>query len=213
MSDARDRSTPIPLHPVAGVPLDQMPRRAALQVLLGGAAGFALPAGIEAQHPMHQHLSNPATIEQAQQRAAVTAAPPVFLDDHQSTTLEVLAEAIVPGSTGAMVGPFVDQLLAVDSAANQRAFLGALGAFDMIAIKRHGQAWIGITASQQDVLLREASTADVKTSALGGHFQNLKDWIAGAYYSSETGMRELGWEGNVFHSQLPGCTHPGGHQD
>jgi hypothetical protein len=137
----------------------------------------------------------------------------VFLDDHQAKTLEVLAEAIVPGSTGARVGPFIDQLLAVDSDPNQRAFAGALGAFDMIAINRHGRAWIGITASQQDALLREASTADAKTSALGERFQHLKDWIAGAYYSSETGMRELGWEGNVFHPQLPGCTHPGGHQD
>ena len=199
--------------PIAEAPLEGMPRRAALQVLLGGAAAFALPAGIDAQHPMHEHLSNPAVIAQAQQRAAVTAATPVFLDDHQAKALEVLAEAIVPGSTGARVGPFIDQLLAVDSADNQRAFLGALGAFDMIAITRHGKAWTAITSSQQDALLREASTADAKTSALGGHFQNLKDWIAGAYYSSETGMRELGWDGAVFHAQLPGCTHPGGHQD
>jgi hypothetical protein len=208
MSDDRARSRPIPLDPVT-----EIPRRAVLQVLLGGAAGFALPAAIEAQHPMHQHLGNPAVLAQAQQRAAVTASTPVFLDDHQSKTLEVLAEAIVPGSTGARVGPFVDQLLAVDSADNQRAFLGALGAFDMIAIKRHGAAWRAITAAQQDALLREASTADARTSALGGHFQNLKDWIAGAYYSSETGMRELGWNGGVFHPELPGCTHPGGHRD
>ena len=157
---------------------------------------------------MHQHLSNPAVIEQAQQRAAVTAATPVFLDDHQSKTLEVLAEAIVPGSTGARVGPFIDQLLAVESAANQRAFLGALGAFDMVAINRHGKAWIGITPSQQDALLREASTADAKTSALRGHFQNLKDWIAGAYYSSETGMRELGWTATSSMRSCPGARTP-----
>ena len=31
--------------------------------------------------------------------------------------------------------------------------------------------------------------------------------------SSEPGMRELGWTGNVFYPELPGCTHPGGHQD
>jgi hypothetical protein len=196
-----------------------MPRRAALQALLSGAAAFALPtapgapAGMDAQHPMHQHLANPEVLEQAQQRAAVTAAPPVFLDDHQAKTLELLAEAIVPGSTAARVGPFVDQLLAVDSGANQRAFVGALGAFDMIAINRHGKAWIGLTAPQQDALLREASTADAKTSAFAGHFQHLKDWIAGAYYSSEPGMRELGWNGTLFHAELPGCTHPGGHQD
>jgi len=213
MSVERDRGKPIPLHPIREVPSDGVPRRAALQVLLSGAAAFALPAAIEAQHPMREHLANPAVIEQAQQRAAVTASPPVFLDDHQAKTLELLAETIVPGSTGARVGPFIDQLLAVDSGANQRAFAGALGAFDMIAINRHGKPWTGITPSQQDALLREASTADAKTSALGAHFQHLKDWIAGAYYSSETGMRELGWDGGVFHSQLPGCTHPGGHQD
>jgi len=214
MSLERDRSTPIPLPPVTDAPIDGMPRRTALQVLLGGVgAAFGLPAEGEAQHPMHQHLSNPAAIEQAQQRAAVTASAPVFLDEHQAKTLEVLAEAIVPGSTGAKVGPFIDQLLAVDSAANQRAFLGALGGFDMAAINRHGKAWIGITPSQQDALLREASMADAKSSVLGGHFQNLKDWIAGAYYSSETGMRELGWSGTAVHAELPGCTHPGGHQD
>jgi hypothetical protein len=214
MSTDRDPSKPIPLHSVIEPPTDGMPRRAALQVILGGVGvGLALPSTADAQHPMHQHLSNPAVIEQAQQRAAVTASTPLFLDAHQAKTLEALAEAIVPGSTGAKVGPFLDQLLAVDSAANQRTFLSALGAFDMAAINKHGKAWIAITPSEQDALLRDASTADAKTSALRGHFQNLKDWIAGAYYSSETGMRELGWDGNVFHQQLPGCTHPGGHQD
>jgi hypothetical protein len=214
MSFDPDPSKPIPLRPVTEPPIDRMPRRVALQALLGGVgAGLAPPSTAEAQHPMQQHLSNPAVIEQAQQRAAVTAYAAAFLDDHQSKTLEALAEAIVPGSTGARVGPFLDQLLAVESAANQRAFLGALGAFDMAAISKHGKAWLGITPAEQDALLRETSAADAKTSAMRGHFQNLKDWIAGAYYSSETGMRELGWDGNVFHQQLPGCTHPGGHQD
>jgi hypothetical protein len=210
MSSDRDPAKPIPLRPVT----DGMPRRAALQALLGGVgAGFALPSTAEAQHPMHQHLLNPAVIEEAQQRAVVTGYTAAFLDDHQSKTLEALAEAIVPGSTGARVGPFLDQLLAVESTANQRAFLGALGAFDMAAIRKHGKAWIRIAPSEQDALLRETSAADASTSAMLGHFQNLKDWIVGAYYSSETGMRELGWNGNVIHQQLPGCTHPGGHQD
>ena len=194
-------------------PRNEIPRRTALQALLSGAAAFALPSAAQAQHPMHQHLANPAVLEQAQQKAAVTAAPPVFLDSHQSKTLELLAETIVPGSTAARVGPFIDQLLAVESGENQRKFAGALGAFDMIAINRHGKAWVAITAAQQDALLREASTADAKTSVFAGHFQHLKDWIAGAYYSSEPGMRELGWDGTLFHAELPGCTHPGGHQD
>ena len=188
-----------------------MPRREALQTLLGSVgAGFALTSVVDAQHPVHQHLASPATLEQAQQNAAVAGYTPEFLDAHQLKTLETLAETIVPGSTTGRVAPFLDQLLAVESAENQRAFLGALGAFDMAAIAKHGKAWNAITATDQDEILREASTADAK-STMRGHFQNLKDWIAGAYYSSEPGMRELGWTGNMFFAELPGCTHPGGH--
>jgi hypothetical protein len=185
-----------------------------LQILAGAVgAGFAFPSAAEAQHPIHRHLANPSAIEQAQKAAAATSESiPEFLDAHQMKTLEALAEAIVPGSTSARVAPFLDQLLAVDAPATQRAFVGALGAFDMAAAKKHGKGWVAITAAEQDALLREASTADVKTSALRTHFENLKGWVAGAYYSSEQGMRELGWNGNMFHQELSGCSHPDGHK-
>jgi hypothetical protein len=208
-----ERSKIIPLAPAAD-PASGMPRRVALQTLLGSVgAGFALPSTASAQHPIHAHLANPAAIQNAQKKASATVHTPEFLDGHQMKTLDALAETIVPGSTAATVAPFLDQLLAVESPANQRAFLGALGAFDMAAATKHDKPWIAITSAEQDSILREASTADVKSSALRAHFENLKQWIAGAYYSSETGMRELGWTGNVFHPELPGCTHPGGHQD
>ncbi len=209
MGDKPDTSRVIPLAPADGAATDGIRRREALQVILGAGA-LALPHVVEAQHPIHQHLAGPG-IERAQQKAAASAYSPEFLDAHQLKTLEVLAEAIVPGSTTARVAPFLDQLLAVESQQTQKAFLGSLGAFDMAAIARHRKAWTAIAAADQDRLLREASTADPKTTAIAGHFQNLKDWIVGAYYSSEPGMRELGWDGNNFHQELPGCTHPGGH--
>lgn len=195
---------------------DGVSRRAALQALLGGAgaatAGFVLPSTAAAQHPIHEHLANPGALERAQQRAAAAAYTAEFLDAHQSKSLEALAEAIVPGATAARVGPFLDQLLAVESATNQRDFLGALGAFDMAAVQKHAKPWIALSAAQQDALLREASAADAATP-FRKHFDSLKDWIAGAYYSSEPGMRELGWTGNTFHRELPGCTHPDGHRE
>jgi hypothetical protein len=43
------------------------------------------------------------------------------------------------------------------------------------------------------------------------HFDHLKGWISGAYYSSEVGMRELGWTGNVFFDKFTGCQHGGSH--
>jgi gluconate 2-dehydrogenase subunit 3-like protein len=208
-------SNPLKLTPVvaAADPAHAVSRRAALQALWGTVgSGLVAPSAVAGQHPIHQHLLSPGAIEQAQQRAAAVASGPAFLDAHQAKTLEVLAEAIVPGSTAARVAPFLDQLLAVESADNQRAFLGSLGAFDMAAIKTHGKAWLALAATEQDALLREASTAEPQ-SAFRSHFQNVKDWIAGAYYSSEHGMRELGWTGNTFHPELPGCTHPGGHQE
>jgi hypothetical protein len=216
MSERPEQSNTIPLKPVAAPAGDGMPRREALQALLGGVgAGFALTSVVDAQHPVHQHLASPSVVGQAQQKAAVTAYTAEFLDAHQMKSLEALAETIVPGSTTARVAPFLDQLLAVESARTQRAFLGSLGAFDMAAVSKHGKAWIALSATEQDAILRDATnlslSADPK-SAMRGHFQNLKDWIAGAYYSSEPGMRELGWTGNVVFAELPGCTHPGGHQ-
>jgi hypothetical protein len=200
-------------------------RRAVLQTLLGGvSAGLALPAVAQAQHPVHQHVGT-ATAAVAQKKAAATAYKPVFLDAHQLKTLTALSEAIVPGSTEAKVAPFLDALLAVESTKNQKAFLSALGAFDMLAIEKNSKPWVALTAAEQDALLQIASTtapgvppswpgADAAPSGkttIGDHFNNLKGWIAGAYFSSEKGARELGWTGNVFYAELPGCTHPDGH--
>jgi gluconate 2-dehydrogenase subunit 3-like protein len=204
-------SKPITLQTV-GDPSTTLSRRVALQALVGSiGAGFALPGTAGAQHPVHQHLSSAATLEQAQKKAAVTGYTPEFLDRHQLATLERLSELLVPGSTAAKVAPYLDQLIAVESPANQRHFVGSLGAFDMAAVKKHGKVWTAIAPAEQDALVREISTEDAKTSAMGSHFDNLKAWIAGAYYSSEAGMRELGWDGNTFHQELPGCTHAGGH--
>jgi hypothetical protein len=203
----------VPLRRIDPSTIRGVRRRDALQALAGGiGASLALPSLVGAQHPMHQHLGNAEVLGRAQQNAAVAAYTPEFLDAHALQTLESLAEAIVPGSTNARVAPFLDQLLAVESTAVQRAFLGSLGAFDMAAIGAYGQAWTTIGAANQDVLLRDASTADASASPMRGHFQNLKDWIAGAYYSSEPGMRELGWDGTVVHGALPACTHPDGHE-
>jgi hypothetical protein len=47
---------------------------------------------------------------------------------------------------------------------------------------------------------------------LRDHFENIKGWVSGAFYSSEFGMKELGWTGQVAWDGLPGCTNPDGHR-
>jgi hypothetical protein len=203
-------------------------RRAVLQSLVGGiGAGIAVP-GLASGNPLQQHTADHAKVAAAAKKAAAGPYKPEYLDAHQYETLEVLAERIVPGSTKAKVAPFVDQLLAVDTQDNQREFLGALGALDMLAISKKSKPWKGLTAADQDELLTLASTADSGLApgpparantqeapsgraTIRDHFNTIRGWISGAYYSSEIGMKELGWTGQLFFDKLPGCDHPDGH--
>jgi hypothetical protein len=198
-------------------------RRQVLQALASSVgAGLAAPALAGAQ-PGHSH--------QAATPAAVGPAVARFLDPNQLETLGSLAEAIVPGSSEAGVAAFVDQLLAVDTQEQQRDFLAALGALQAESLLRFGRPWLSLDAAQRTVLLTAASTADSsrqrrywtpgqpvlepkpekRPPTLRDRFELLKGRIATAYYSSEKGMKELGWTGQMVHAEFPGCTHAGGH--
>jgi gluconate 2-dehydrogenase subunit 3-like protein len=208
-----------PLSPVSATP-GTMARRDVIRALVGGVgAGMTLPAVAES-HPMHRHLTDAAVLSEADAAAAAGDWKPAFLDAHQSATLVSLAEHVVPGSTAAGVTPFVDRLLSVDTPENQGRFLNALGALEGESIERFGHPWKALSPAQQVELLTAASTAapgakdasGATRATLRDHFDHLKGWISGAYFSSEIGMRELGWTGNVFHASFPGCPHPDGHR-
>jgi hypothetical protein len=205
-----------------------------VQILVGAAGGAVVVPGLAEGHPIQAHLTDHAKIDQADTRAAAASGKPEFLAPHEFETLQVLAESIVPGASGAKAAEFIDQLLAVDTEENRREFLNAIGAFEGRALERARRPWKALTGTEQQEILTEASTMNSgypleapwtpgqpiarqdedgpePRMTLRDHFDLLKGWIAGAYYSSETGMRELGWTGNVFHAEFPGCQHPGGH--
>jgi hypothetical protein len=208
-------------------------RRQVMQRLLGTAgAGIALP-GLAAGHPIHSHLMNGHTMQSADSKTGDSAWQPCFFDAHQNETLTVLAERIVPNSGAAQVNRFVDTLVAVDSQENQKKLLASLGAFDHEAITRYNAPFKDVTEEQQIVILTAASAAQPSAPGGGGrrrrrpavpkpgaveptltlrdHFDNIKGWVSGAYFSSEAGMKELGWTGQVAWDSLPGCPHPDGH--
>jgi len=208
-------------------------RRELVQRLLGGAgAGFVFPA-VATSHPIHNHLASPSTLDQADAKSAAADWAPEFLDSHQSETLTVLAERIVPGSTKAQSNRFIDLLLTVDTQENQKKFLASLGAFEAEAINRFGKPFKDLTEDQQNQILTVASTekpsrpegssdwswfavpskepSEQARVTIRDHFENIKGWVSGAYYSSEVGMRELGWTGDVYFDSFPGCQHPDSH--
>lgn len=202
-------------------------RRRVLQALAGSVgAGLALPP-VTAGQPTHRHAATAPAAE-----GPTALAVPGFLDPHQLETLASLAEAIVPGSAAAGVAAFVDRLLAVDTPGRQRAFLAALGAIQAESAARFAKPWLSLTAEQGTELLIHASTGRPSRErrywtpgqpvvvpepppvppTLRDRFDLLKERIATAYYSSEAGMKELGWTGQMIHEGFAGCTHPGGHE-
>jgi len=204
-------------------------RRGLLQGLLGGVgAGIALPLHAGA-HPIEHHLASAERMEKAAARARAPHGAPEFLDPYTIETVGSMAERIVPGSKAAGVAAFVDSLLAVDKLEHQRRFLNALGAMEGECRSRFGRPWRSLTEAQQTELLTAVSTAapaevnepgtpvitaeakEDPVPTLRDHFDHLKKWIAGAFYSSPAGMKELGFTGQQFFASFPGCTHPEGH--
>ena len=209
-------------------------RREMVQRLLGTAGiGLAAPgiAAAESEHPVHRHIMSDSTMARAEEQAAAVEWKPLFLDPHQNETLIVLAERIVPNSTNAQVNRFIDLLLSVDAFENQRRFMNALSAFEAEALKRHSSPFKALTEDQQNEILTFASAAkpakgespvrhyaaergenaESGPDTIRDHFDHLKEWISGAYYSSEVGMKELGWTGQMVWDSFPGCPHPEGH--
>ena len=205
-----------------------MKRRTLLRGLASGIAGTvagAAAAPVTATPVAAQQPPAPANT------SADTGAR--LLDEHQRRTLTSIAEMMVPGSTAAGVVDLIDRVSAMESPQRQRRFLNALGAFEQQARKTHGMRWIDLDEPTRLKILQETSSgiegrprgpAWVKGQPLvfaptdpappatpRDHFDYLRSIVATAYFSTEPGMRELGWTGRAVFTSLPGCNHPDDH--
>lgn len=225
---ARKRALPV----VSGNPEPTgVGRRQVLQGLLAGA-GAAIP-GATLAHPVAHAAATPVAVQSATAKARAADWKPQFLDAHQLATVQALCERIVPGSVAARSDRFIDALLAVNERERKQGFLSALGAMEGEARSRFGKPFKALSEAQQNEILSAAASGKpgqddwvwtpgtpVKRpdwtpprTTLRDHFDTLKQWIAGAYYSSEAGMKELGSTGQQFFASFPDCTHDGGHAE
>lgn len=159
---------------------------------------------------------------------------PAFLDPHQYETFTALAERIIPGSTDARVAQFTDLLLSVESQPQVKRFVDALSAFEAYSLSNYQKPFAGLSEDQQNQVLTAASTmkpggtlpgagfrrmlgprnskvGQEEKLTLRDHFELLKRATAEAYFSSEPGMKYLGWTGQVMWSSFPGCQHSDEH--
>jgi len=194
-------------------------REMVARLLASIGAGVALPLAAES-HPIHELLRNDAVLEEAEKLKAADWKP-TFLSGEQNESLIAIAESTVPGSTKAQANRFIDLLLSVDTPEHKKKFLDSLATFEAESQRRFGSRFPRLEPRQKNMFLADVSKGTPKDASTGGagkeslrlpeHFENLKGWISGAYYSSEMGLRELGWTPDRVFASFPGCEHPEGH--
>ena len=151
---------------------------------------------------------------------------PAFLNEHQDATLIALSGLIIPstetpGAKEALVNRYLDLLLSVQPADFQRRFVDALAFIDSQSQKESGSEFLKLSPEKQVWLLNHWAFAeensrwaerDERENAPADpgqqHFELLKSLIATAYYESEIGQKELGWDGEMTHGPYLGCEHP-----
>jgi hypothetical protein len=168
-------------------------RRAVLQSLAAGVSVAAFASRASAAH-VHEAAAQAAT--PAVSATATADSALLFLDRHAFDTLATLSEQIVPGSRAAKVPEFLDRLLEVESIDTQKRFTQALGSFEREAREAHGVPWKALTAEQANALLTKIS-AQPDTDTSRHAFDGIKGAVAETYYSTEVGMKELGWNGSI----------------
>jgi len=192
----------------AGINRREMVRR----LMLAGGAGLALP-GIAEGYPGAGQVAGKGAANETEVKPAESEWSPAFLDRHQSGTLAVLAERIIPGASEARVNRFIDLLLSVDTQEPQKAFVASLSAFEAESLRRFSRPFKDLTEARQVEILTASSGAERGHASEGqpqqftlrDHFENIKNWVSGVYYSSEVGMKDLGWTGQVYFSSFTGC--------
>lgn len=149
---------------------------------------------------------------------------PLFLDDHQNETLILLSDLMIPatdtpGAKEALANRYIDLVLSAETPENQRAFLNSLSYLDGESMRRFKAAFRYLSRDDQDDLLHGLAyptnasgwTGEPAGPDVGhGHFEALKGRIMIAYYSSQIGAKELGWDGAFAHGPYQGCEHPEG---
>jgi hypothetical protein len=149
---------------------------------------------------------------------------PAFLNPQQNETLIALGDVIIPstntpGAKEALVNRFLDLLLSVQPEQFQRQFVAALQFIDSESQKQFGKEFRTLSHDDQVWLLTPWAYPrqpdwwiehDEKPEPGHEHFGYLKSLVAAAYYGSEIGQKELGWDGEFTHGPYEGCEHKTG---
>jgi hypothetical protein len=191
--------------------LKSLSRRDVLKSLTVGAVAGSVLRVIPAEAAEYAHRMVQA------EKASTPNAPykPKFFSDHQYKTLQALCQAIIPpddksgGAIEAGAPEFID-LLTSESAEYQLKLGGGMMWLDSTCTDRFGKVYLDCTPEQQKQMLDLIAYRKNAKSApsLGPgieFFSFLRNLTADGYFTSEIGIKDLGYIGNKYLKDFPGC--------
>ena len=140
---------------------------------------------------------------------------PKFFPEPQYKTLRALCQAIIPpdqesgGAVEAGAPEFID-LLSSENNALQLQLGGGIMWLDAACMERYGQTFLQCSRGQQTEMLdliafRKNVDKDPRLSPGIEFFSMLRKYTADGFFTSEIGIKYLGYIGNTYLKEFPGC--------
>jgi gluconate 2-dehydrogenase gamma chain len=147
--------------------------------------------------------------------AAAGGYTPKYFSAAQYKTLQTLSQMIIPaeGDTGgaleAGAPEFID-LLTSENADYQRRLGGGIMWLDSTCVDRYGKAFVDCTPQQQKEILdliafRKSAETNPSISQGIEFFSFLRNMVSDGFFTSEIGIKYLGYIGNAHLKEFPGC--------
>ena len=186
-------------------------RRDVLKSLGMGVAASSVLRVIPAQAAEYAH--HMVAAEKA--AAPAKAYTPKFFSAHGYKTLQSLSQTIFPadaesgGAIEAGAPEFID-LLTSENEGYQRILGGGLMWLDNTCSDRYDKAYLDCSPEQQKEILdkiayRKNAAADSSLSQGVEFFSFLRNMTADGFFTSEIGIKYLGYIGSTYLTEFPGC--------
>jgi gluconate 2-dehydrogenase gamma chain len=185
-------------------------RRDVLKSLSTAAAATSVLRVIPLQAAEYAH--HMISTEKAESKGVYT---PKYFPASQYKTLRVLCEQIFPadadcgGAVEAGAPEFID-LLTSENPHYQLTLGGGLMWLDSACIDKYGSAYLACTPQQQTEMLdciayRKNAMKDPSLSQGVEFFAFLRNLTADGFFTSKIGIQYLGYIGNGYLAEFPGC--------
>jgi len=149
------------------------------------------------------------------EKSNAPAYTPKFFDAHQYKTLQTLCETILPadadsaGAIEAGAPEFID-LLTSENTDFQKTLVNGIKWLDSTCSTRYGKPWLDCAPPQQKEILdliayRKNAERDESLVEPVEFFSFLRNFTADGFFTSKIGIKYLGYKGNTFLTEFPGC--------